>query len=177
MTSSDDDGVSVNVLPLMKTGKNHTGLCLVNRGMWKPVSASFGEELFYQLGSMCLCVVMQKIPVFTQPELRPPMTNRAPQTTSSRSVYLQRFVQVFDDNLFEHIQTPKHHSRLSVVGSLVVRASDSVPEGLGSMPVPPNILRVHTEYMFVKSVVPKVLWAESRVQGNGDNFPPSQFHA
>ncbi|GFS90507.1 uncharacterized protein TNCV_4097111 [Trichonephila clavipes] len=39
------------------------------------------------------------------------------------------------------------------VGSLVVRASDSRPEGLGSMP--PNTLRVHTEYVLVKSVGPK----------------------
>ncbi|GFU67025.1 hypothetical protein TNCV_4968741 [Trichonephila clavipes] len=30
------------------------------------------------------------------------------------------------------------------VGSLVVRASDSRPEGLGLMPMPPNTLRVHT---------------------------------
>ncbi|GFV05083.1 hypothetical protein TNCV_222981 [Trichonephila clavipes] len=36
------------------------------------------------------------------------------------------------------------------VGRLVVRASDSRPEGLGSMP--PNTLRVHTEYVLVKSV-------------------------
>ncbi|GFS71798.1 hypothetical protein TNCV_3714931 [Trichonephila clavipes] len=39
------------------------------------------------------------------------------------------------------------------VGSLVVRASDSRPEDLGSMP--PNTLRVHTEYVLVKSVGPK----------------------
>ncbi|GFY26054.1 hypothetical protein TNCV_353721 [Trichonephila clavipes] len=45
------------------------------------------------------------------------------------------------------------------------------------MPVPPNTLRVHTEYVLVKSVGPKVLWAESRVQGTGENFPPLQFHA
>ncbi|GFW24465.1 uncharacterized protein TNCV_607061 [Trichonephila clavipes] len=63
------------------------------------------------------------------------------------------------------------------VRSLRVRASDSRPEGLGSMPVPPNTLRVHTEYVLVKSVGPKVLWAESRVQGTGEHFPPLQFHA
>ncbi|GFV09735.1 uncharacterized protein TNCV_2597901 [Trichonephila clavipes] len=57
-----------------------------------------------------------------------------------------------------------------VVGSLVVRAPDSRPEGLGSMSVPPNTLRVHTEYVLVKSVGPKVLWAESLVQGTGENF-------
>ncbi|GFV50455.1 uncharacterized protein TNCV_2082061 [Trichonephila clavipes] len=45
------------------------------------------------------------------------------------------------------------------------------------MPVPPNTLRVHTEYVLVKSVGPKVLWAESRMQGTGENFPPLQFHA
>ncbi|GFU60280.1 uncharacterized protein TNCV_3404261 [Trichonephila clavipes] len=60
------------------------------------------------------------------------------------------------------------------VGSLVVRASDSRPEGLGSMP--PNTLRVHTENLLVKSVDPKFLWAESRVQGTGEYFSPIQFH-
>ncbi|GFW71774.1 uncharacterized protein TNCV_4658221 [Trichonephila clavipes] len=63
------------------------------------------------------------------------------------------------------------------VGSLVVRAPNSRPEGLSSMPVPPNTIRVHTEYMLVKSVGPKFLWAESRVQETGENFPPLQFHA
>ncbi|GFX54647.1 uncharacterized protein TNCV_793331 [Trichonephila clavipes] len=45
------------------------------------------------------------------------------------------------------------------------------------MPVPPNTLRVHTEYVLVKSVPLKVLRTESRVQGIGENFPPLQFHA
>ncbi|GFV69193.1 uncharacterized protein TNCV_3518151 [Trichonephila clavipes] len=39
-------------------------------------------------------------------------------------------------------------------------------------PMPPNTLQVHTEYVLVKSVGPKVLWAESRVQGTGEYFPP-----
>ncbi|GFX06387.1 hypothetical protein TNCV_2939151 [Trichonephila clavipes] len=39
----------------------------------------------------------------------------------------------------------------------MVRASDSRPEDLGSMP--PNTLRVHKEYVLVKSVGSKVLWA------------------
>ncbi|GFU54404.1 uncharacterized protein TNCV_3938071, partial [Trichonephila clavipes] len=56
------------------------------------------------------------------------------------------------------------------VGSLVVRASGSRPEDLDSMP--PNTLRVHTEYVLVESVGPKVLWAELRVQGTGEYFPP-----
>ncbi|GFW92787.1 uncharacterized protein TNCV_1735801 [Trichonephila clavipes] len=43
--------------------------------------------------------------------------------------------------------------------------------------MPPNTLPVHTEYVLVKSVGPKVLWAESRVQGTGEYFPPLQFHA
>ncbi|GFU94351.1 uncharacterized protein TNCV_4889771 [Trichonephila clavipes] len=43
--------------------------------------------------------------------------------------------------------------------------------------MPPNTLRVHMEYVLVKSVGPKVLWAESRVQGTGEYFPPLQFHA
>ncbi|GFV71320.1 uncharacterized protein TNCV_1476251 [Trichonephila clavipes] len=34
----------------------------------------------------------------------------------------------------------------------------------------------HTEYVLVKSVGPKVLWAESGVQGIGEYFPPLQFH-
>ncbi|GFT54754.1 uncharacterized protein TNCV_5001271 [Trichonephila clavipes] len=65
---------------------------------------------------------------------------------------------------------------MEAVGNLEVRAPDSGPEGLGPMPVPPNTLRVHTENLIVKSVGPKVLWAESRVQGTGENFPPLQFH-
>ncbi|GFT75099.1 hypothetical protein TNCV_2244721 [Trichonephila clavipes] len=54
----------------------------------------------------------------------------------------------------------------------MVRAPDSGPEGLGLMPVPQNTFRVHTEFVLVKPEGPKVLWAESRVQGTGDNFPP-----
>ncbi|GFT99278.1 uncharacterized protein TNCV_4368221 [Trichonephila clavipes] len=68
-------------------------------------------------------------------------------------------------------------SFVPAVGSIVVRAPDSEPEGLGLMPVPPNTLRVLIEYVLVKSVGPKVLWAESRVQGTGENSPPLQFHA
>ncbi|GFV45918.1 uncharacterized protein TNCV_1977541 [Trichonephila clavipes] len=45
------------------------------------------------------------------------------------------------------------------------------------MPMLPNTLRVQTEYVLVKSVSPKVLWAESRVQGTGAYFPPFQLHA
>ncbi|GFX17571.1 down syndrome cell adhesion molecule [Trichonephila clavipes] len=43
-------------------------------------------------------------------------------------------------------------------------------------PMPSNTLRVHTEYVLVKSVNPKVLRAESRVQGTGEYFPPLQSH-
>ncbi|GFX74617.1 uncharacterized protein TNCV_1158341 [Trichonephila clavipes] len=42
--------------------------------------------------------------------------------------------------------------------------------------MPPNTLRVHMENVLVKSVGPKVLWVESRVQGTGEYFPPIQFH-
>ncbi|GFW37680.1 uncharacterized protein TNCV_415661 [Trichonephila clavipes] len=42
--------------------------------------------------------------------------------------------------------------------------------------MPPNTLRVHTEYVFDKSLGPKVLWAESRVQGTGEYFPLIQSH-
>ncbi|GFT54158.1 hypothetical protein TNCV_3565071 [Trichonephila clavipes] len=38
--------------------------------------------------------------------------------------------------------------------------------------MPPNTFRVHTEYVLVKSVGPKVLWAESQVKGTGEYFPP-----
>ncbi|GFS87934.1 uncharacterized protein TNCV_3426841 [Trichonephila clavipes] len=41
-------------------------------------------------------------------------------------------------------------------------------------PMPPNTLRGHTEYVLVKSAGPKVLWADSRVQGIGEYFPPLQ---
>ncbi|GFX07767.1 uncharacterized protein TNCV_4160361 [Trichonephila clavipes] len=43
--------------------------------------------------------------------------------------------------------------------------------------MPPNTLRVHTECLLVKSVGSKALWAESRMQGTGEYFPPIQFHA
>ncbi|GFU51841.1 hypothetical protein TNCV_3733541 [Trichonephila clavipes] len=52
----------------------------------------------------------------------------------------------------------------------MVRTSDSRPEGLGSMPVPPNTLRVLMEYVLVKSEGPNVLWVESRVQETGEYF-------
>ncbi|GFV52139.1 uncharacterized protein TNCV_5070601 [Trichonephila clavipes] len=42
--------------------------------------------------------------------------------------------------------------------------------------MPPNTLRLRMEYVHVKLVGPKVLWAESRVQGIGEYFPPLQFH-
>ncbi|GFW86676.1 uncharacterized protein TNCV_4334601 [Trichonephila clavipes] len=35
---------------------------------------------------------------------------------------------------------------------------------------------VHTKYVLVKSVGPNFLWAESRVQGTGEYFPPLQSH-
>ncbi|GFY30750.1 hypothetical protein TNCV_3119101 [Trichonephila clavipes] len=60
---------------------------------------------------------------------------------------------------------------------LLVRAPDSRPEGLDSIPVPPNALRAHTGYVLAKFVGSKVLWAESRVPGTEKNFPPLQFHA
>ncbi|GFV38457.1 uncharacterized protein TNCV_4393381 [Trichonephila clavipes] len=43
-------------------------------------------------------------------------------------------------------------------------------------PMPPNTLRVHMEYVFVKSVGQKVLWAESREQGAEEYFPLFQSH-
>ncbi|GFW89187.1 uncharacterized protein TNCV_2686201 [Trichonephila clavipes] len=41
-------------------------------------------------------------------------------------------------------------------------------------PMPPNTLRVHTEYVLVKAVGPKVLWDESGVQGTEEYFTPLQ---
>ncbi|GFX98855.1 hypothetical protein TNCV_1504311 [Trichonephila clavipes] len=62
---------------------------------------------------------------------------------------------------------------MGVVGSLVVRATDSRPEGLGSMPdatkYPPSTHGARAR--------PKVSWNESRVQGTGEYFPPLQLHA
>ncbi|GFX54102.1 hypothetical protein TNCV_2337381 [Trichonephila clavipes] len=57
-----------------------------------------------------------------------------------------------------------------------VRASDSRPEGLGSMP--PNNLRVHTEYVLIKLVCLKVLWVvAAEIKGAEEYLPPLQFHA
>ncbi|GFV36277.1 uncharacterized protein TNCV_2233241 [Trichonephila clavipes] len=62
-------------------------------------------------------------------------------------------------------------------GSLIVRTSDSRPDARWvRCSMPPNTLRVRTEYVLVKSVGPKVFWAESRVQGTGEYFPPLQSH-
>ncbi|GFX07785.1 hypothetical protein TNCV_4160541 [Trichonephila clavipes] len=43
-------------------------------------------------------------------------------------------------------------------------------------PMPPNTLRVLMEYVLVKSVGPKILWAESRVQETGEYFLPLQSY-
>ncbi|GFV76034.1 hypothetical protein TNCV_1456311 [Trichonephila clavipes] len=61
--------------------------------------------------------------------------------------------------------------------SLVVRALDSKPESMRSMPDATKYPSVHTEYVLVKSVGSKVLWAKSRVQGTGEYFSHLQFHA
>ncbi|GFY35187.1 hypothetical protein TNCV_5045611 [Trichonephila clavipes] len=67
------------------------------------------------------------------------------------------------------------------VGSLVVRASDSRPEGLSSMP--PNTLRV-SEYTLSTCSLNR--WIRKscgqseqkpRVQRAGEYFPPLQFYA
>ncbi|GFX47869.1 hypothetical protein TNCV_4792491 [Trichonephila clavipes] len=63
---------------------------------------------------------MQKIPKVTLLELRPFTTNAFPQTTSSRSVYPQQFVQVFGDDL-QIIQTPTQHFSRSVKSKVVQR--------------------------------------------------------
>ncbi|GFT68912.1 hypothetical protein TNCV_1804421 [Trichonephila clavipes] len=43
--------------------------------------------------------------------------------------------------------------------------------------MPPNTLRVHTEYMVVKSVGPKSLVGCVTSARTGEYFPPLQFHA
>ncbi|GFW23926.1 hypothetical protein TNCV_946101 [Trichonephila clavipes] len=63
-------------------------------------------------------------------------------------------------------------SNCRAMGSLVVRASDNRPEGLGSMPDATKYPLSTRGYVLIKSVGPKVLWAESRVQGTGEYFPP-----
>ncbi|GFU20063.1 hypothetical protein TNCV_1192051 [Trichonephila clavipes] len=60
------------------------------------------------------------------------------------------------------------------VGSLVVRASDSRLEGLGSMPDATKYLRAYTEYVLVKSLGPKTCELS---QGTGEYFPLLLFHA
>ncbi|GFX54168.1 hypothetical protein TNCV_2338041 [Trichonephila clavipes] len=40
-------------------------------------------------------------------------------------------------------------------------------------PMPPKILRVHTEYVLVKSVGPKVLWADHECRGQENISLPS----
>ncbi|GFY25562.1 hypothetical protein TNCV_2486821 [Trichonephila clavipes] len=58
------------------------------------------------------------------------------------------------------------------MGSLVGRASNSRPKGLDT----PNTLRVHSEFIIVKSVGPKFLWtvaAETTSAGDWRIFPSS----
>ncbi|GFV48603.1 uncharacterized protein TNCV_5068881 [Trichonephila clavipes] len=43
--------------------------------------------------------------------------------------------------------------------------------------MPPNTLRVHTVYVLVEPVGPKVLSAESRMQGTVQYFTPLQSHS
>ncbi|GFX93624.1 uncharacterized protein TNCV_1588011 [Trichonephila clavipes] len=42
--------------------------------------------------------------------------------------------------------------------------------------MPPNTLREHTEFVLVKSVGPKVSWAESRMQGDWRIFHSPSVH-
>ncbi|GFW58632.1 hypothetical protein TNCV_1579641 [Trichonephila clavipes] len=77
-------------------------------------------------------------PIYSNWGLRPLMRSCAP-------VSLQPFCIVVCSLRWKQVEH-------GAVGSLVVRASHSRPEGLGSMP--PNTLRAHTEYVLVKSVVP-----------------------
>ncbi|GFT93765.1 hypothetical protein TNCV_2111571 [Trichonephila clavipes] len=60
------------------------------------------------------------------------------------------------------------------VGSLVVRASDPDRKAWGSMPdAPPNTFQVHTVYVLVKSVGPKVLWLNHECRGLENTSSPS----
>ncbi|GFT96001.1 uncharacterized protein TNCV_312971 [Trichonephila clavipes] len=113
---------------------------------------------------------------------------KTPAVLDCPIVLSEEFIAIDDDNvcmyspimsnkdILEFVQSSKNIIDGDSDGEMA-RALDSGPEGLGSMPVPPNILRVHTEYVLVKSVGLKVLWAESRVHGTGENFSPRQFHA
>ncbi|GFV88918.1 uncharacterized protein TNCV_1227151 [Trichonephila clavipes] len=71
-----------------------------------------------------------------------------------------------------HGQWSSHYYRPWVARWLEHRTPDR--KAWFRCPIPPNNLRVHTEYVLVKSVGPKVLWAE--VQGTGGYFPPLQYH-
>ncbi|GFV25665.1 uncharacterized protein TNCV_3851491 [Trichonephila clavipes] len=77
----------------------------------------------------------------------------------------------FSQSPVEDNMTVNSQNRVAL-GSLVVRASE-----WDRCPMPINTLRVHTEYVLVKSVGPEVLGDESRVQGTGEYFPPLHFHA
>ncbi|GFT88291.1 transposable element Tcb1 transposase [Trichonephila clavipes] len=99
------------------------------------------------------------------------------QTRTPSSVHSQRNgINCLNSCWIMLCKSFKAHFR---VGNLVVRVTDCRPEGLGSMS--PNTLQVHTEYVLVKSVDTKVLWAiASETTGAGDwgmYFPLLQFHA
>ncbi|GFV58009.1 uncharacterized protein TNCV_2573051 [Trichonephila clavipes] len=64
----------------------------------------------------------------------------------------------------------------TAVGSLVVTASNSRPEAWVRCSMPPNTLRVHTEYVLVKSVGPKYCGL-SHEHRDWRICPSLQFHA
>ncbi|GFY33747.1 uncharacterized protein TNCV_4594591 [Trichonephila clavipes] len=85
--------------------------------------------------------------------------NRHPRLGDPREVYMKQMIETTaaKDLLWIEHRTPDRKAWVRC-------------------PMPPNTLRVHLENVLVKSVGPKVLWAESRVQGTGEYFPPLQSH-
>ncbi|GFV15122.1 hypothetical protein TNCV_3444071 [Trichonephila clavipes] len=65
---------------------------------------------------------------------------------------------------------PDLYSGNRAVGSLVVRASDR--KAWVRCPMPPNTLRVHTEYVLVKSVGPKSCGLSHERKGLENLSPP-----
>ncbi|GFU52263.1 uncharacterized protein TNCV_3052821 [Trichonephila clavipes] len=93
----------------------------------------------------------------------------------SKEDFLKSFQDMYSRSLGYIVMEGDYFERMTVAWWLENRTPDR--KAWARCPIPPNTLRVRTEYMLVKSVGPKVLWAESRVQGTGEYFPFIQFHA
>ncbi|GFU95590.1 hypothetical protein TNCV_3332571 [Trichonephila clavipes] len=82
------NGVPLYVFSSMgsETDKSHSELSLVSRGGKETRYCEFWRGTLLPIGIKVLCIIMQKIPVVTVPELKPRTMNGFPKTTSSRSV-------------------------------------------------------------------------------------------